>query len=93
MEKGSLSSKQRELYKIRSLEDKQLSVTDKNKKSQHCLPTSFNKNTFERMTTLPIDPSLQVKDSSFRAAIPILPLPAAIVCFVFNLMLPGTGAL
>ena len=35
MEKGSLSAKQREVYKIRSLDDNQLSVADKNKKSQH----------------------------------------------------------
>ena len=40
-----------------------------------------------------IDPSLIVKNSAIRAAIPILPVPSAIVCFLFNLFIPGSGKL
>ena len=38
-----------------------------------------------------IDPNLIVKNSAIRAAIPVLPLPSAIVCFVFNVFIPGSG--
>ena len=38
-----------------------------------------------------IDPGLVVKGSLFRASMPVLPVPVAIVCFVCNLFLPGSG--
>ena len=38
-----------------------------------------------------IDPKLIVKNSKFTAAIPILPMPLATLCFVFNLLVPGLG--
>ena len=41
--------------------------------------------------TLAIDPKLIVKDSPVRAAIPILPMPLATLCFVLNLLVPGFG--
>jgi hypothetical protein len=40
---------------------------------------------------VPIDPKLIVRDSPVRAAIPILPMPLAMLCFVFNLLVPGLG--
>ena len=38
-----------------------------------------------------IDPKLIVRKSTTRAAIPILPMPAATFCFVLNLLIPGLG--
>ena len=38
-----------------------------------------------------IDPTLIVKNSAIRAAIPILPVPVAMMCFVFNVFVPGSG--
>ena len=38
-----------------------------------------------------IDPALIVNNSTIRAAIPILPLPVAMMCFVFNVFIPGSG--
>ena len=38
-----------------------------------------------------IDPTLIVNNSAIRAAIPILPVPVAMMCFVFNVFVPGSG--
>ena len=38
-----------------------------------------------------LDPKLIVRDSPVRAAIPILPMPLATLCFVLNLLVPGFG--
>ena len=40
-----------------------------------------------------IDPTLIVNNSAIRAAIPILPVPVAMMCFVFNVFIPGSGLL
>jgi len=42
---------------------------------------------------LAIDPKLIVRDSPVRAAIPILPMPLATLCFVLNLLVPGFGTI
>ena len=38
-----------------------------------------------------VDPTLIVNNSAIRAAIPILPVPVAMMCFVFNVFIPGSG--
>ena len=43
------------------------------------------------MVAPPIDPKLIEKNSIVRAAIPILPMPLATLCFFLNLLIPGLG--
>ena len=44
-----------------------------------------------KMVAPPIDPKLIEKNSIVRAAIPILPMPLATLCFFLNLLIPGLG--
>ena len=46
-----------------------------------------------KMVKTAIDPKLIVRNSAVRAAIPILPMPLATLCFVLNLLVPGFGKL
>ena len=56
---------------------------------------SSNRKIFISMDTKDnkIDPTLIVNNSAIRAAIPILPIPVAMMCFVFNVFIPGSGQL
>ena len=46
-----------------------------------------------KMVVSAIDPKLICRKSTTRAAIPILPMPAATFCFFLNLLIPGLGKL
>ena len=45
----------------------------------------------QKKKNMKLDPQLLVTDSAMYAAIPVLPLPVAVLCFLFNVFAPGLG--